>query len=144
MTRRKKYKQNSATKETCSYREYRRKSKYQRRKTRKNARKFQPITEESEELPRPRQPITLLDFFPENFPIEIASCHAVSTTEDDASPSYHVETTTKSEELPSFGVNDLLSLPQKNKDTILEMLKMMMSRLFLHHKQRRVIPVVRR
>ena len=91
VTRRKKRKQNYAKKESRSYREYTKKCKSQRRKTRKNARKFQPITEESEELPRPRQPITMNNFFSENFPIEIALCHAVSTTEDDASPSYHVE-----------------------------------------------------
>ena len=123
MTHRKKHKQYSATKESRSCREYRRKSKYHRRKTRMNARKFQPITEESEELPRPRQPITLMNFFPKNFQIEIASCHAIGTTKEDVSPSYPVEVATKPEELPSFDVNDFLSLLREIKDTIIEMLK---------------------
>ena len=41
----------------------------------------------------------------------------------DASPSYPVEAATKQEELPSFGINNLLSLPREIKDTIIEMLK---------------------
>ena len=46
VTHQKKCKQNFAYKESRSYREYRRKCKSQRIKTRKNARKFQPITKE--------------------------------------------------------------------------------------------------
>ncbi|KAA0061108.1 ty3-gypsy retrotransposon protein [Cucumis melo var. makuwa] len=75
----------------CSKKEEKRRGKSQRRKTRKNARKLLPIVEESEELLRPQKPITLKDFSPENFPMEVVLCHTISTTKDYASPSNLME-----------------------------------------------------
>ena len=59
VTCRKKHKQKFSKTEFRLYREYKRKGKSLRKKTRKNARKLLLIIEESEELHRPRQPITL-------------------------------------------------------------------------------------
>ena len=123
VTRRKKRKQNFSQKESRSYREYRRTGKSQRRKARKNLRKLLPIIEESEELPRSRQPITLKDFFSENFSMEIVPCHTIGTTDDDTFPSNSIEVTPKPEDLLSLGINDLLTLSQEAKDTIMEILK---------------------
>ncbi|TYK25808.1 ty3-gypsy retrotransposon protein [Cucumis melo var. makuwa] len=79
--------------------------------------------EESEELPRSRQPITLKDLFPENFPMEIISCQTISTIEDDVFPSHPMEVTPKPEYFLSLGINDLLTLSRKVKDTIIKILK---------------------
>jgi len=82
-----------------------------------------PIIEESEELPRSRQPITLGDFFPKSFSGETVACHVINATEEDGAPSNTAEATTRPEELPSFSINDLLSLPQETKDALVEILK---------------------
>ncbi|KAA0066955.1 ty3-gypsy retrotransposon protein [Cucumis melo var. makuwa] len=142
VTRRKKHKQSFSQKESDSYRKYRSKGKSQRRNTRKNLRKFLPIIEETEGLSRPRRLITLKDIFPKNFPMEIVSYHTTSTTEEDAFPSNAMEETPNPEDLLPLGINDLLTLSREVKDTIIEILKMMMSRLLLHHQRRRVIPVL--
>ncbi|KAA0064054.1 ty3-gypsy retrotransposon protein [Cucumis melo var. makuwa] len=63
------------------------------------------------------------DFFPENFPMEIVSCHTINTTEDDASPSNSMKVTPKLEDLLFLGINDLLSLSREVKDTIIKILK---------------------
>ncbi|KAA0053464.1 retrotransposon protein putative ty3-gypsy sub-class [Cucumis melo var. makuwa] len=136
---RKKRKQSFFQKESSSYRTYRSKDKSQRRNTRKNLRKFLPIIEESEGLSRPRRPIILKDFFPKNFPMEIVSCHTTSTTEEDAFPLNAMKETPRPEDVLPLGINDLLSLSREVKDTIVEILKMMMSRLLLHHQQRRYV-----
>ncbi|KAA0052314.1 ty3-gypsy retrotransposon protein [Cucumis melo var. makuwa] len=123
VTRRKKRKQSFSQKKSGSYRKYRSKGKSQRRNTRKNSRKFLPIIEESEVLSRTRRPITLKDFFPKNFPMEIVSCHTTSTTADDAFPSNAMEETPKPEDLLPLGINYLLTLSREVKDTIIEILK---------------------
>lgn len=55
--------------------------------------------------------------------MKIVSCHTDSTIEDDASSSSSTEATTKSNEFPSLGINDLLALPREIKDTIIKILK---------------------
>ncbi|KAA0025450.1 ty3-gypsy retrotransposon protein [Cucumis melo var. makuwa] len=114
--RRKKRKQSFFQKESGSYWKYRSKGKSQRRSTRKNLRKFLSIIEESEGLSRPRRSITLKDFFPKNFSIEIVSCHITSTTEEDAFPSNAMEETPKPENLLPLGINDLLTISREVND----------------------------
>ena len=94
VTRRKKHKQSFTKKESRSYRSHKRRSKTQKRKTRSSMKRPRPIIEESEELPRSRQPITLGDFFPKSFSGETVACHVISATEEDGAPSNTTEATT--------------------------------------------------
>ncbi|KAA0051096.1 ty3-gypsy retrotransposon protein [Cucumis melo var. makuwa] len=55
--------------------------------------------------------------------MEIVSCHTISTTEDDTSPSNSMEVALKPEDLISLGINDLLTLSREVKDTIIKILK---------------------
>src|ERR1051325_3086464 len=81
VTRRKKRSQSYARKEARLFRDYKRKSKSQKKKGRKHVRKPQPIKEESMEPPRLHRPINLLEFFPKDFAAITVACYTISAAE---------------------------------------------------------------
>lgn len=70
--------------------------------------------------------ITLREFFPKVFlndDCEVVTCHTVNAFEKDNSSSSSPQVVIKSEDLPSFNINELLALSQTSKDVTIEMLK---------------------
>ena len=123
VTRRKKRGQTYAKKEARLFRDYKRKSKSQRKKGRKIMRMPQPVREESMEPSRVRQPITLLEFFPKDFAEVTVACHTISAAEEESTTKELAEETPKLEGSPSFSLNELLTLPQESKEALIVMLR---------------------